>query len=94
MILQGHQTPTPAHHPHNPDAPHGGGKDGGKGGRNQKPAHHKPTPAKPAHHKPAAHKQTLHKPSKPGRRTSGRGEVDIVWFDVEFKPMSKGGHLQ
>ena len=94
--VQGRNTPAHPDTPKgDPDKPRGGGRDKGRdGGRHQKPAHQKPTPAKPAHRKPAAHKPAHHKPVA-HKKTAGRGELDaVVWFDVEFKPLAKGGHLQ
>lgn len=85
MILQGRETPT-QHRPTRPEKPE-------RQERQKKPAAPKPAAHKPS--KPAAHKPS--RPSKPerkGKRTAGRGELDLIWFDdTEFKPLATGGHI-
>ena len=39
-------------------------------------------------------RQRPSKPESKGKRTAGRGEVELIWFDdVEFAPLAKSGHI-
>lgn len=64
----------------------------------RKPEAHRRRASKPAQRKPAAHKPAQRRrPTKPepkGRKTAGRDEAEILWFDdVTFAPLAKGGHI-
>lgn len=88
MIVQGRDTPSAPHHP--TPRPSGGGRPKGHQ-KKDRPAAHKPSkPASPRPHKPS-------RPAKPaarGKRTAGRGEVELTWFgELEFAPLAKAGHI-
>lgn len=89
MILQGRDTPSAPHHP--TPRPAGGGRPQGGRQKKERPAAHKPS--KPAAHRPPKPSRPS-KPAPKGKRTAGRGEVELTWFgELEFAPMAKAGHI-
>lgn len=88
MNVQGRETPAAPHRP--TPRPADGGRPKGHQ-KKERPAAHKPS--KPTAQRPGKPSRPS-KPAPKGKRTAGRGEVELTWFgELEFAPLAKAGHI-